>query len=90
MSEAHSKRRRHVPQGKGASHIYWSETAKGKVFEVRHPRNAEGKRLYEVVGPNLAEVKARARQIHEDSSGPMWTSQPTSSTSGTTSIGTAL
>jgi integrase len=68
MSEAHSKRRRHVPQGKGASHIYWSETAKGKVFEVRHPRNAEGKRLYEVVGPNLAEVKARARQIHGDDS----------------------
>jgi integrase len=46
--------------------FYWSETAKGKVFEVRHPHNAEGKRLYEVVGPRLDEAKARAREIHGD------------------------
>jgi integrase len=62
-----TKRRRHVPQSK-AQHVYWSETAKGKVFEVRHPRNANGQRPYEVVGSNLAEAKARARQLHGDDS----------------------
>jgi hypothetical protein len=32
--------------------VYYSLDAKGrKRFEVRHPRNGEGKRLYETVGP---------------------------------------
>jgi integrase len=69
-SSSQKRRRRHVPVPK-ASHIYWSETAPkteggkpGKVFEVRHPRNAEGKRLYEVVGPRLDEAKARARAVY--------------------------
>jgi hypothetical protein len=44
-----TKRKRHVPV-KGASHIYWSETKKGPVYEVRHARNADGKRLFETVG----------------------------------------
>jgi integrase len=38
-----------------------------KVYEVRHPTNAEGKRLYEVVGPSLDEAKARAYQVHSPS-----------------------
>jgi integrase len=29
------RRRRHVPQSK-AAHVYWSETAKGKVHSLRH------------------------------------------------------
>jgi integrase len=65
MQNDGSNRKRHVPV-KGASHIYWSEKASGKVFEVRHPRNAEGKRLYETVGARLDEAKARAREIHGD------------------------
>jgi integrase len=63
QKEPSQRRRRHVPQPK-AAHVYWSETATGKVFEVRHPSNAEGKRLYEVVGPRLDEAKARAREVY--------------------------
>jgi integrase len=36
------------------------------VFEVRHPRNGEGRRLFEVVGPRLDEAKARAREVYGD------------------------
>jgi integrase len=53
------KRRRHVPQpGRDAAHIYWSETARGKVFEVRD-RN----RKYHKIGPRLDEAKAEARRM---------------------------
>jgi integrase len=54
------KRRRHVPQH-GANHVYWSETANGKVFEVRD-RN----RKYHKVGTRLDEAKAEARRIYDD------------------------
>jgi integrase len=65
------KRRRHVPQPK-AQHIYWSQRADGsKVFEVRHPRNSEGKRLYEVVGPRLDQAKARARELYGETAPPI-------------------
>jgi integrase len=58
------KRTRHVPV-RGANRVYVSQRSGGeKVYEVRHPTNAEGKRLYEVVGPSLDEAKARAYQIH--------------------------
>jgi len=57
------KRRRHVPV-RGATHVYWSETKKGRVYEVRHPINADGQRLYEVVGTRLDAAKARARAVH--------------------------
>jgi hypothetical protein len=58
-----AKRRRHVPV-KGAPGVCWSETKKGKVFEVRHPANAQGRRLYEVVGTRLDVAKGRAREVH--------------------------
>jgi len=61
-----TKRKRHVPV-KGASHIYWSETKKGRVYEVRHARNADGKRLFEAVGTRLDQAKARAREVHGES-----------------------
>jgi integrase len=61
------KRERHVPQN-AAQHIYWSRRSDGsKVFEVRHPLNSEGKRIYEVVGTRLDQAKARAREVHGDS-----------------------
>ena len=34
------------------------------MFEVRHPVNAEGRRLFETVGPRLDEAKARAREVY--------------------------
>ena len=58
------RRERHVPV-RNVSHVYWSRRANGsKVFEVRHPKNVEGHRPYEVVGPRLDEAKARAREIY--------------------------
>lgn len=69
-SQETPRRKRHVPV-KNASHIYWSETARGKVFEVRHPRNAEGRRPFEVVGPRLDAAKARAREIHGGTAPPV-------------------
>jgi integrase len=35
-----------------------------RVFEVRHPLNADGKRPFEVVGTRLDAAKARAREIY--------------------------
>jgi integrase len=65
------KRRRHVPQPK-AQHIYWSDRADGsKVFEVRHPANPDGKRLYEVVGTRLDQAKARAREVYGETAPPI-------------------
>jgi integrase len=47
-----------------AAHVYKSKRGDGSwVFEVRHPRNAEGKRPFEVVG-TLPEAKARAADIY--------------------------
>jgi integrase len=58
---------RHVPV-KGVSHVYYSERANGtKSYEIRHPRNENKERLYEVVGTGkgaLARAKARAREVH--------------------------
>lgn len=65
MTQTHSKRQRHVPV-KGASNVYWSERKGGRVYEVRHPRNANGVRLYEVVGTRLDVAKSRAREVHGD------------------------
>lgn len=64
MRSEGSKRKRHVPV-KGASNVYWSETSKGRVYEVRHPSPS---RLYEVVGTRLDAAKARAREVHGDAS----------------------
>src|SRR5437870_3224608 len=59
-----TKRQRHVPV-KNATHVYKSQRATGKwVYEVRHPANAKGERLYEVVGQQLPAAKARAREVH--------------------------
>jgi integrase len=67
MSVKHSrgtKRPRHVGV-RNASHVYKSMRADGKwSFEVRHPANDEGKRLFEVVPGGLAQAKARAREVH--------------------------
>jgi integrase len=68
-SSQKQKRRRHVPQAK-AAHVYWSETARGKVFEVRHPVNGDGQRLYEVVGPRLDKAKARAHEVYNPAATP--------------------
>lgn len=71
MSESTvAKRRRHVPVN-GAPGVYWSETKKGKVFEVRHPANSAGRRLYEVVGTRLDQAKARAREVHGGAVAPV-------------------
>jgi integrase len=58
-----NKRLRHVPV-RGASNVYYSETAKGRVYEVRHPSPS---RAYEVVGTRLDAAKQRAREIHGES-----------------------
>jgi integrase len=65
-----AKRRRHVPV-KGAQGVYWSETKHGKVYEVRHPANSQGRRLYEVVGTRLDQAKARAREVHGGAIAPV-------------------
>src|SRR5919204_3683999 len=58
-----SSRKRHIPTKH--SHIYYSVRANGsKVFEVRHPEDADKRRRYEVVGPSLAAAKARAHEVH--------------------------
>jgi integrase len=57
-------RQRHVPVAR-ASHVYKSQRADGSwVYEVRHPRNANGKRPFEVTGTRLDEAKARAAEIY--------------------------
>jgi integrase len=57
-------RRRHVPMPR-SSHVYKSQRSDGSwVYEVRHPRNADGKRPFEVVGTRLDEAKARAAEIY--------------------------
>jgi integrase len=57
-------RQRHVPVAR-ASHVYKSQRTDGSwVYEVRHPRNANGKRPFEVVGARLDEAKARAAEIY--------------------------
>jgi integrase len=77
-SSKRTKRERHVPQTK-ATHVYWSRRADGsKVFEVRHPVNANGQRLYEVVGTRLDAAKARAHEIYG------------SQTAGVTAVGLTL
>lgn len=60
------KRARHV-KVEHVSHVYKSQLADGSwVHEVRHPVNADGKRPFETVG-TLAQAKARARRVHDDS-----------------------
>lgn len=60
------KRRQHVPV-KRASHVYKSQLADGSwTYYVRHPRNADGRRLMEKVGTRLDAAKARAREVHGD------------------------
>ena len=57
-------RQRHVPVPR-ASHVYKSQRADGTwAYEVRHPRNGDGKRPFEVVGTRLDEAKARAAEIY--------------------------
>ena len=57
-------RQRHVPVPR-TSHVYKSQRADGSwVYEVRHPRNADGKRPFEVVGTRVDEAKARAAEIY--------------------------
>ena len=65
-STVQRKRVRHVPV-KNASHVYKSQRGDGSfVYEVRHPRGSDGKRLYEVVGTRLDQAKARAREVYTE------------------------
>jgi integrase len=60
------KRVRHVPQH-NAQNVYYSVLADGsKVYEVRHPPNADGRRLFETIGTRLDAAKARAREVHHE------------------------
>ncbi len=57
-------RQRHVPVPR-TSHVYKSQRTDGTwAYEVRHPRNADGKRPFEVIGTRLDEAKARAAEIY--------------------------
>jgi integrase len=63
-SSKQRKRQQHVPVPK-AQHVYYTVRAGGeKVYEVRHPKDAEGRRRYETVGTSLGAARARANEVH--------------------------
>src|SRR5438094_78171 len=70
MAASTAARVRHKPM-KGAPGVYRSQVKGGFVYEVRHPANTAGRRLYEVVGTRLDQAKARAREVHGGAIAPV-------------------